>query len=720
MATDGTFAYIINGTTTTPNLLRYDPVANTYMVMAPPTTGTFASAAAFLNGKIYRIAGDATGTGTGQTNTVEAYTIATNTWAPVANFPAAVSFLAAVPGTGVLYAAGGITSAATDSLTTAVYDPIANTWNDAAIADLPATPAPHWGAASGVLNGKWVLGPGASGGAIQSTAIQWDPNTNLWTNVPNAPLARYRNPGAVLNGSFYTIGGNPFAGTNTVQKTDLPWHDPNTNPQGEHPHPRQPQGTPTPTPTPGTPTPTPGGTCPPVITHSTSQTITPGSVSCNGGAPGFFHADNSYWRAFNMGTFTGGAAYNVTSVSFGIETATANPAVGNQPVTVRLHTQTTGTFPGGTRTQIATTTVNVVNQMATVLNVPLVVTVPAGTTELIMEVFTPNGQAPANNSFFIGSNAAAQTGPSYISATACGLTTPTDVSTIGFPNMHIVLNVNGVCGPTPTPGTPTPPTPGTPTPTPGTPTPTPACTPAAEGFDDITTLPGAGWVQTNHSTTIGTTGWFQGNSAVFPAQGGATTSYIGANFNNDGGPATDTISNWLLTPPLTLQNGAVLTFFTRTVDVPAFPDRLQVRMSTSGASSNVGTTATDVGDFTTLLLDINPTYTLTGYPNVWTQFTVTLSGIASPTTGRLAFRYFVENGGPSRSELRLHWYRYVRIQWRLRANANPGNGTPTPTPSDLRTRLVGRCRFPSCCRCPRRGHLLPSERTLLLHGRAHR
>ena len=49
----------------------------------------------------------------------------------------------------------------------------------------------------------------------------------------------------------------------------------------------------------------------------------PGSVSCNSGSPGFFHTDNSYWRAFNMATFTGGQAYNVTSVSFGIETAIA-------------------------------------------------------------------------------------------------------------------------------------------------------------------------------------------------------------------------------------------------------------------------------------------------------------------------------------------------------------------------------------------------------------
>ena len=171
--------------------------------------------------------------------------------------------------------------------------------------------------------------------------------------------------------------------------------------------------------------------------------------------------------------------------------------------------------------------------------------------------------------------------------------------------------------------------------------------------------------------SVGTTSWFQGNSTVFPAQSGAATSYIGANFNNTTG--TNTISNWLLTPPVTLQNGETMTFWTRTVTAPAFPDRLQVRMSTNGSSSNVGTTATDVGDFTALLLDINPTYTTTGYPNVWTQFTVTVSGVPSPTLGRLAFRYFVENGGPTRSELRLHRDRHVPVQWAGLRNANSGN-----------------------------------------------
>ena len=70
-------------------------------------------------------------------------------------------------------------------------------------------------------------------------------------------------------------------------------------------------------------------------------------------------------------------------------------------------------------------------------------------------------------------------------------------------------------------------------------------------------------------------------------------------------------------------------------------------MSTNGASQDVGTTATSVGDFTTLLLDINPTYTTHWLPECLDTVHVTVSGLGSPTTGRLAFRYFVENGGPN-------------------------------------------------------------------------
>ena len=164
----------------------------------------------------------------------------------------------------------------------------------------------------------------------------------------------------------------------------------------------------------------------------------------------------------------------------------------------------------------------------------------------------------------------------------------------------------------------------------------------SEGFDDITNLPD--WAMINHSEPLGVTDWFQGNDAVFPSHSGAPTSYIGANFNNT---SDGTISNWLLTPVVTIQNGSEITFWTRTVAGPSiFPDRLQIRASTAGDSTDVGTSSTDVGDFTHLLLDINPTYQPHGYPEDWTSFTATVSDVPTAMTGRFAFRYFVEDGGP--------------------------------------------------------------------------
>ena len=196
------------------------------------------------------------------------------------------------------------------------------------------------------------------------------------------------------------------------------------------------------------------------------------SVACNNGVG---TTENHYYRAFNMNTFTGGADYLVTSVSFGIELATSGTGTG-QPLTVNLYANHGSAFPGGDwqSNLIATSgEINIPDQADTVFNVPLTVTAPGSALELVMEVTTPDGTA-VGNLLFIGSNPDPETGLSYLEAADCGVNTPTPTGDIGFPDMHIVFDVNGSCGatPTPTPGTPTP-TPGTPTPTPGTPTPTP-------------------------------------------------------------------------------------------------------------------------------------------------------------------------------------------------------------------------------------------------------
>jgi hypothetical protein len=153
-----------------------------------------------------------------------------------------------------------------------------------------------------------------------------------------------------------------------------------------------------------------------------------------------------------MGTFTGGAQYDITSVSFGIEDASSGS--GSQQVIVNLYANNGAAFPAGypaSLTLLASAPVSVPDKSAMILTVPIVASVPAGTLELVMEVHSPDGTA-GGNAFFIGSNSAGQSAPSYLSAAICGATTPTDIASLGFPDMHIVFNVNGSCAsPTPTP-----------------------------------------------------------------------------------------------------------------------------------------------------------------------------------------------------------------------------------------------------------------------------
>jgi hypothetical protein len=163
-----------------------------------------------------------------------------------------------------------------------------------------------------------------------------------------------------------------------------------------------------------------------------------------------------------------------------------------------------------------------------------------------------------------------------------------------------------------------------------------------EGFNDITTLAGSGWNLTNNSTAGGSSpNWFQGNTGVFNSQAGAADSYIAGNFNA-ASPAGGDISLWLITPQVTIDNGVSISFYTRTEPGSLFPDRLELRASTSGSSTNVGSTTTSVGDFTNLLLSVNPTLATGAYPEAWTLFTAVVSGVVGgPVNGRFAFRYFV-------------------------------------------------------------------------------
>ena len=136
----------------------------------------------------------------------------------------------------------------------------------------------------------------------------------------------------------------------------------------------------------------------------------------------------------------------------------------------------------------------------------------------------------------------------------------------------------------------------------------------------------------------------QTGDGTFPPHTGA--GFIAVNYNSSTG--TNPISNYLMSPVVNLENGAIIKFWTRTIEDSAFPDRLILTYSTNGAS----TTPTDFANIANVnfhkLVDINPTLSLGGYPETWTQFTATLSGLpAGVTPGRFAFWYFVQtSAGP--------------------------------------------------------------------------
>ncbi len=192
--------------------------------------------------------------------------------------------------------------------------------------------------------------------------------------------------------------------------------------------------------------------CPATITHSLSHAIVSGnSGACVDGQTGFTR-ENTYWRAFDMNTFTGGQAYEISEISFGVEQATGNGLF--QSLDVVLWTNNGAPFPAGTLEPLAIFFLTIIEGSSFTVAIPLdETTVPAGTLELVMEVSSPDGVAEGNV-FLIGSNSEGQTGPGYISAPDCGFPDPVDLSSFGFPNMHMVFNVNGSCPtgrPIPTP-----------------------------------------------------------------------------------------------------------------------------------------------------------------------------------------------------------------------------------------------------------------------------
>jgi hypothetical protein len=175
-------------------------------------------------------------------------------------------------------------------------------------------------------------------------------------------------------------------------------------------------------------------------------TIVPNnSAACTGGgAPNITTLDNGYFRSYPLASL--GQPVAVVSIRFAVELVQTS-APGGFPLIIRLFNDPTGGAPSPYASlQLRHT--ETLSLMPAASNTIVIHPVSGSSATflpsetLVVEVFSPAG--PTGSQFFIGSNAAGQTAPTYLRSVACGVPEPTPTSSpvLGFPNMHAIIDVN--------------------------------------------------------------------------------------------------------------------------------------------------------------------------------------------------------------------------------------------------------------------------------------
>lgn len=206
-----------------------------------------------------------------------------------------------------------------------------------------------------------------------------------------------------------------------------------------------------------------------------------------------------------------------------------------------------------------------------------------------------------------------------------------------------------------------------------------------EEFDTVASAFKRGWLPINNSNPKGSGIWTQGGGPqpIFEpySSKGSYAGFIAADYTSTGG-TDDVISNWLVSPLITMQNGDKIVFYTRAQLLPNafasgdstdYGNNLELCVNLKNEGTNVGTAidptsgsfniATDRGDFE-LLVTVNPPIGFDGvswqyrwahslasqyeglsFPSKWTRFEGTIGGLSAPKKGRFAFRYYTLDAG---------------------------------------------------------------------------
>lgn len=198
----------------------------------------------------------------------------------------------------------------------------------------------------------------------------------------------------------------------------------------------------------------PDGT-PPVDTPTAPTTITITQVSTNVLAAstlacgaGTTTAKQAYYRVFNLPALGITTPLTISSVAFGVQSAS-----GTETVTVNVGTYSTtpGTtldvgggsadWGAGDVTAIATAPTSITGAATgTVVSVPIAAVIPGGS-NLIVEVQSPNDTG--STSFFLGASTGTETTPGFFWSPTCSATPPGTPTELGEGVVPFILTATG-------------------------------------------------------------------------------------------------------------------------------------------------------------------------------------------------------------------------------------------------------------------------------------
>lgn len=183
-----------------------------------------------------------------------------------------------------------------------------------------------------------------------------------------------------------------------------------------------------------------------ILTPNTSQEIQSSSIACSNSDTGVV-SENHYFKKFDLAALGVAEEFDIHSFQFGIQSVHSAKGFGpNLNLQVKLWQTKATDFPAtwgsGDYNELISKSVTVSkDDDGTIITIELDYPITVEREDVIIAQVSNNDLE--GQTFYIGSNNATDNQTSYIIAEGCNILSPTPVTAIGFPDMSMVMNLNG-------------------------------------------------------------------------------------------------------------------------------------------------------------------------------------------------------------------------------------------------------------------------------------